>query len=99
VGEAPGVGVGVALADGEALADAEADADADADAEADTDADAEGFTLAEGVAWLPTAGVADDCGPRATGLLVVWGLAAKKRGGRLKVGTRSQKGAWGSSAK
>jgi len=89
VGEAPGVAVAEAV--GAALADAKALTDADADA--DADAGAEGFVVGEGVAWLPTAGVADDCGPRATGRLVVCGRAAKKRGGRLKVGTRSQNGA------
>jgi hypothetical protein len=38
-------------------------------------------------------------GAMATGRLVGCGRAAKNRGGRLKVGTRSQKGARGSSAK
>jgi hypothetical protein len=103
VADALGVGVaeppGVALA--EALAEALADADAEAEAEADAaaDADAEGDPVGETDAWLPSVGVAVDCGPRATGLVVGCGLAAKNRGGRLKVGTSSQKGACGSSAK
>jgi len=54
---------------------------------------------ADAVAVVDAAGVFDVTGSRATGRAVVCGRAAKNRGGRLKVGTSSQKGACGSSAK
>jgi hypothetical protein len=84
----------VGLADADGLAVGEAEPVGLAVGEAPDD----GLTLADELAL--TDGVADWLGARATiGREVLFGRAAKNRGGRLKVGTRSQKGACGSSEK
>jgi hypothetical protein len=85
VGPDVGVGVGVAPADGVGVADPLRLGDG----VAVVTADPEGVALGE--VDVPT-------GPSATGR-GLFGRAAKNRGGRLKVGTSSQKGACGSSEK
>jgi len=98
VGPPDGVGVGapLGLADGDALGLAEPDGFALGDAE--------GFVLPLGdgvlAGLLPDgAGVGVERGASASGRAELFGRAAKNRGGRLKVGTSSQKGACGSSEK
>jgi len=91
--DADGVGEALALADGDGLALPEGEALALVDGEGLPLAD--GWAVAEGFGE----GVVDVSGPSATGRVVVCGRAAKNRGGRLNVGTSSQKGACGSSAK
>jgi len=75
----------------------------------------EGVGVDEGVGLAPPDGLTDPLGVgpdgagefwepladglKATGGRLAFGLTAKNRGGRLKVGTRSQNGALGSSAK
>jgi hypothetical protein len=75
--------VGVGPADGVALGEVEALDD--------------GVALVVGAALLD--GVAEAVGPSAIGRGELFGREAKKRGGRLKVGTSSQNGARGSSAR
>jgi hypothetical protein len=91
------VGDALALADGDALglADPEGLALGDADGLAPPldDGLALGGVLPDGV----EEGVL--VGASATGRAELFGLAAKNLGGRLNVGTSSQKGAWGSSEK
>jgi len=92
---------------GEAVGDALGDAlgDAEAEAVAEGEADADGELLGPPLGWPdgPALGEAEAAleelweGASATGRPLDAGRAAKNRGGRVKVGTRSQKGARGSS--
>jgi hypothetical protein len=67
---------------------------------ADGLAEGEAAGLAGAEALVETLGVGEGEGRNAiSGRALLFGLAAKNRGGRLKVGTSSQKGACGSSAK
>jgi hypothetical protein len=92
VGEALGLAEGDAL--GLALGEAEPLGLAVGEAPDD------GLALAEVLALPDGEAVADGLGARATiGRAELFGRAAKNRGGKLKVGTKSQKGACGSSEK
>jgi len=94
-----GVGVGLAVGDGDGLPLADGDALGLADGEGLPlgDGDPLGLALADALALAEGEGFG--VGARATGCEDGLGRAAKNRGGRLNVGTSSQKGACGSSAK
>jgi hypothetical protein len=105
VGDADGLGLAdgdaLGLADGDALGLADPDGLALGDAEgiALPLGDAEALALALADVLLEGAGVGVERGASASGRAELFGRAAKNRGGRLKVGTSSQKGACGSSEK
>ena len=102
-----GVGEALGLAEVEALGLADGDAEGLALGEAEPLGLAEGgaLALADRLALgdaleLPDGeGLDERLGAMATSRPVPFGRAAKNRGGRLKVGTSSQNGACGSSAK
>jgi hypothetical protein len=104
VGEGVALGVGVGPPDGVGVGAPLGDALGLADPDGFTLGDAEGFVLPLGdgvlAGLLPDgAGVGVERGASASGRAELFGRAAKNRGGRLKVGTSSQKGACGSSEK
>jgi hypothetical protein len=99
----------VGVGDGEALGLADGDALGLADPDGLALGDADGVALPLGAAEALDDGLALDevlldgvgveCGASATGRDELFGRTAKNLGGRLKVGTSSQKGACGSSEK
>jgi hypothetical protein len=92
------VGEALGLADGDADGLVVGDAEAVGVAEGETPGD--GLPLADVPEPADGDGVGDGLGARATmGRAELFGRAAKNRGGRLKVGTSSQNGECGSSAK
>jgi hypothetical protein len=97
------VGDALALADGDALglADPEGLALGDADGLAPPLGDVEALDDGLALGGVLPDGVEEGVlvGASATGRAELFGLAAKNLGGRLNVGTSSQKGAWGSSEK
>jgi hypothetical protein len=90
---ADGDAVGFADADGFALGEADGFAPTLGDVEGLDDGLAPAGALPEGV------GFGVEAGASARGRDELFGRTAKKRGGRLKVGTSSQNGACGSSEK